>query len=57
MPNEKTLIQQIPIEKLHDLPSVTEEKQPDKSYGTLVSSILINGLKEPVILRQTENGE
>lgn len=57
MPNEKTLTQQIPIEKLHDLPGTAEEKQPDKSYGTLVSSILINGLKEPVILRQTENGE
>lgn len=57
MPNEKTLTQQIPIEKLHDLPGTAEEKQPDKSYGTLVSSILINGLKEPVILRLTENGE
>lgn len=57
MPNEKTLTQQILIEKLHDLPGTAEEKQPDKSYGTLVSSILINGLKEPVILRLTENGE
>lgn len=57
MPNEKTLTHQIPIEKLHDLPGTAEEKQPDKSYGTLVSSILINGLKEPVILRQAENGE
>lgn len=57
MPNEKTLTQQIPIDKLHDLPGTAEEKQPDKSYGTLVSSILINGLKEPVILRLTENGE
>lgn len=57
MPNEKTLTQQILIEKIQDLPGTTEEKQPDKSYGTLVSSILINGLKEPVILRLTENGE
>lgn len=57
MPNEKTLTQQIPIDKLHDLPGTAEEKQPDKSYGTLVSSILINGLKEPVILRQAETGE
>lgn len=47
----------IPIENIQDLPGTAEEKQPDKSYGTLVSSILINGLKEPVILRQTENGE
>lgn len=57
MPNEKTLTQQIPIDKLHDLPGTAEEKQPDKSYGTLVSSILINGLKEPVILRQAGTGE
>lgn len=47
----------IPIENIQDLPGTEEEKQPDKSYGTLVSSILINGLKEPVILRQAENGE
>lgn len=47
----------IPIESIQDLPGTAEEKQPDKSYGTLVSSILINGLKEPVILRQAENGE
>lgn len=57
MPNEKTPTQQIPIDKLHDLPGAAEEKQPDKSYGTLVSSILINGLKEPVILRQAGTGE
>lgn len=57
MPNEKTFTQQIPVEKLYDLPGMTEEKHPDKDYGSLVSSILINGLKEPVILRQGENGE
>lgn len=57
MPNEKTFTQQIPVEKLHDLPGVAEEKHPDKDYGSLVSSILINGLREPVILRQGENGE
>lgn len=56
--NSKTLTpKNIPIENIQDLPGAAEEKQPDKSYGTLVSSILINGLKEPVILRQTENGE
>ena len=57
MPNEKTIPQQIPIEKIHDLPSVTDFKLPEKSYGTLVSSILVNGLREPVILRPLENGE
>lgn len=57
MPNEKPIPQQIPIEKIHDLPGVTDFKLPEKSYGTLVSSILVNGLREPVILRQQENGE
>ena len=47
----------IPIEKIHDLPGLEDSKQPDKAYGSLVSSILINGVKEPVILRSMENGE
>lgn len=47
----------IPIEKIHDLPGLEDNKQPDKAYGSLVSSILINGVKEPVILRSVENGE
>ena len=57
MPNEKPIPQQIPIEKIHDLPGVTDFKLPEKSYGTLVSSILVNGLREPVILRPLDNGE
>ena len=57
MPNEKPIPQRIPIEKIHDLPGVTDFKLPEKSYGTLVSSILVNGLREPVLLRQLENGE
>ncbi len=57
MPNEKPIPQQIPIEKIHDLPGVIDPKQPEKAYGTLVSSILVNGLREPVILRPLENGE
>lgn len=57
MPNEKPIPQQIPIEKIHDLPGVTDFELPEKSYGTLVSSILVNGLREPVILRPQENGE
>ena len=57
MPNEKPIPQQIPIEKIHDLPGVTDFRLPEKAYGTLVSSILVNGLREPVILRPLENGE
>ena len=57
MPNEKPIPQQIPIEKIHDLPGVTDFKLPEKSYGTLVSSILVNGLREPVLLRQLEEVE
>lgn len=57
MPNEKPIPQQIPIEKIHDLPGLSDLKLPEKSYGTLVSSILVNGLREPVILRPMENGE
>ena len=47
----------IPIAKIHDLPGLEDSKQPDKAYGSLVSSILINGVKEPVILRPMENGD
>ena len=57
MPNEKPIPQQIPIEKIHDLPGVIDAKMPEKSYGTLVSSILLNGQKEPAILRPMEKGE
>ena len=47
----------IPIEKIHDLPGLEDNKQLDKAYGSLVISILINSVKEPVILRPMENGE
>lgn len=47
----------IPMEKIHDLPGMEDSKEPDKAYGSLVSSILINGVKEPVILRPMENDE
>ena len=57
MPNEKAIPQQIPIEKIHDLPGVPSVKLPDKSYGGMVSSILVGGVKEAVILRQREDGE
>jgi len=31
--------QQIPLAKIHDLPGVFVDKQPDKNYGGLVTSI------------------
>ena len=57
MPNEKPIPQQIPIEKIHDLPGIPNVKLADKSYGGLVTSLLLDGVKEPVILRQREDGE
>ena len=57
MAKEANSIQSIPIEKIHALPGTEQEQQPDKAYGSLVSSILINGVKEPVILRSMENGD
>lgn len=57
MAKETNSIQSIPIEKIQALPGTEQEQQPDKAYGSLVSSILINGVKEPVILRPMENGD
>lgn len=57
MPNKKPIPQQIPIEKIHDLPGIPIVKLADKSYGGLVATILLDGVKEPVILRQREDGE
>ena len=57
MPNEKPVPQKIPLEKIHDLPGIPTVTQTDKSYGGLVASILLDGVKEPVILRQREDGE
>lgn len=57
MAKEPNSIQSIPMEKIHPLPGTEQEQQPDKAYGSLVSSILINGVKEPVILRPMENGD
>ena len=49
--------QNIALEKIRPLPGLEEDKQPDKAYGSLVSSILINGVKEPLLLRPAEGGE
>ena len=56
-PTERPSPQNIPLAKIHDLPGVFIPKQPDKSYGGLVSSIQASGVKEPVILRLREDGE
>ena len=57
MPNEKATPQQIPIEKIHNLPGAPVVSTSDSANGGLVSSILLNGMKEPIILRQREDGE
>ncbi len=59
MANElsKSQPQRIPLAKIHDLPGVFVPKQPDKSYGGLVSSIQASGVKEAVILRLRDDGE
>ena len=49
--------QAIPLTKIHDLPGAVISKQPDKSYGGLVTSIQAGGVKEPVVLRLREDGE
>ena len=49
--------QNIPLSKIHDLPSVYINQVPDRNYGGLVSSIQSVGVKEPVILRLREDGE
>ena len=52
--NSKDLLQpqQIPLAKNHNLPGVFVGKQPNKSYGGLVTSIQASGMKEniPIIL-------
>ncbi len=47
----------IPLAKIHDLPGAVVSRQPDKSYGGLVTSIQAGGVKEPVVLRLREDGE
>ena len=49
--------QMIPLSKIHDLPNVFIAKPQDKSLGSMVLSIESSGIKEPVILRQRDDGE
>ncbi len=59
MPNESKTVKThiITLDKIHDLPGVSLPQYPDRSLGGLVSSIQTSGVKEPVILRQREDGE
>jgi len=50
-------LQVIPLSKIHDLPNVFIAKPQDKSLGSMVLSIESSGIKEPVILRQRDDGE
>lgn len=47
----------IPLSKIHDLPGTYVKDQPRADYSDMIQSIKSEGLKEPVILRQREDGE
>lgn len=47
----------IPLSQIHELPGVFNPKPQDKSLGSMVLSIESSGVKEPVILRQRDDGE
>lgn len=53
----KTILQRIPITAIHDLPGKNYPKQPPSVYSTLVSSLIVNDMSEPLILRRREDGE
>ena len=47
----------IPLSQIHELPGVFNPKPQDKTLGSMVLSIESSGVKEPVILRQRDDGE
>ena len=49
--------QTIPLSKIHDLPGVFNPKPVESKLGSMILSIQNNGVMEPVILRQREDGE
>jgi len=53
----KTILHRIPITAIHDLPGKNYPKQPPSVYSTLVSSLIVNDMSEPLILRRREDGE
>lgn len=55
MPERKPV--NIPLSKIHDLPGSVFAPPNPKSLEALISSIVLKGIQEPVILRQREDGE
>ena len=55
--NKTAKIHNIPLGEIHNFPGVVAPQHTDRSLGGLVSSIQSGGVKEPVILRQREDGE
>lgn len=53
----KKILQRIPITAIHDLPGKKYPKQPPSVYSTLVSSLIVNDMSDPLILRRREDGE
>ena len=47
----------VPLSKIHDLPGSVFAPPSEKSLEALTSSIVLKGVREPVILRQREDGE
>lgn len=47
----------IPLAKIHDLPGSIFAPPSEKSLEALISSIVLKGVQEPVVLRQREDGE
>lgn len=45
------------LETLHELPGVPIPAHTDKSLNTLVSSVLVKGVQEPIIARIREDGD
>ena len=56
-PSKDTSLRFVPLSKIHDLPGTYVKDQPRADYGDMVKSIKAEGLKEPIILRQREDGE
>ena len=56
-PSKDTSLRFVPLSKIHDLPGTYVKDQPKADYGDMVKSIKAEGLKEPIILRQREDGE
>ena len=46
----------IPMDKIHDMPGIFTPRPPERTLGGLVTSIQSGGVKEPVIVRQREDG-